>query len=717
MIKVIKRDGAVSSFTPVKITEAIMKAQESVGASNLSEALSVTEDISRRLKAAGKESVTVSELHHLVEFILLSVNKEASLSYTKYRKGRDKARELDGDLHKKIMGFLDRTDKELLDENMNKDSRVLHTQRDLLAGIVCKHYGLNHVLPEEVSDAHERGEIYWHDMDYSPFFPITNCCTVDLKFMFESGFKMGAAEISTPKSITTAVALISQVAGAVSSSQYGGTTFGDLDLVLAPYVKASFDKHLECGLYYGVLDEMAYARAKTEKEVDDAMQGLLYEVNTLHTSNGQAPFLTFGFGTGTSWEAKLVQKAILRNQMKGLGERGLTPVFPKLVYAITEGHNAKEGDPFYDVKKLAVECSSKRFYPDFLSVKNNMKVTGADKVQYGMGCRSYLGAWQNDDGEYVTNGRNNLGVVSLNLPRIAIESNGNFKKFWDILDSRLALCKVALDFRISTLDNTPASVAPILYTEGALGVKLKPTDMIGELFKNGRSSISLGYIGVHEVLCQMFGSDVHPFDNEEAKAFSVHLIQYMKNTVDSWKKESGFGYSLYSTPAESLCHKFCVGDTKQFGEIKGVTDKGYYTNSFHLDVFHKVSPFEKFDYESPYSFIATGGHICYSEYPNMKHNLKGLEDCLDYGLSRVPYIGVNTPTDQCFSCGFEGEFTADSRGYACPKCNNRDGDSISVVRRTCGYLGSCGNIPPIEGKQKEIIGRVKHVDNSVVGKI
>lgn len=330
-------------------------------------------------------------------------------------------------------------------------------------------------------------------------------------------------------------------------------------------------------------------------------------------------------------------------------------------------------------------------------------------------CRSYLGSWKNEEGDFVTNGRNNLGVVSLNLPRIALESGGDFHKFWEILDQRLLLCKKALDFRISTLENTTASIAPILYTEGALGVKMKPDDKISELFKNGRASISLGYIGLHEVMCAMFGQEVHPHENKEAQEFSLEIVKYLRKTTDFWKKETGYGYSLYSTPAESLCHKFCQSDIERFGIVAGVTDKGYQTNSFHLDVFKKVTPFEKFDFEKAFPTIASGGHICYSEYPNMKHNLQALEACIDYGLERVPYIGVNTPTDQCFECGFNGEFKADSRGYSCPKCGNRDEGTISVTRRTCGYLGNCGSIPPIEGKQKEIIGRVKHM--SELGKL
>lgn len=328
-----------------------------------------------------------------------------------------------------------------------------------------------------------------------------------------------------------------------------------------------------------------------------------------------------------------------------------------------------------------------------------------------MGCRSFLSGWINPDtGEYQTHGRNNLGVVSLNLPRIAIESGGDFDAFWSIFHSKMALCKDALMSRIHSLDNTPASIAPILYTEGTFGVKLKPDDKISDLFKHGRASISLGYIGVHEFLNQMFGDEVHPYENKEAQEFAKKVIGEMRKYTDNWKKETGYGFGLYSTPSESLCDRFCRIDTAKFGEIKGVTDKGYYTNSFHLDVLKKVSPIEKFEFEHQFHEIASGGHISYAEYPDMKRNIKALEACWDYAVSKGAYFGTNLPVDKCFECGYDGEFTATKEGYKCTSCGNNNPETISVIRRTCGYLGSVGSIPYVEGKQNEVINRVKHVD-------
>lgn len=378
MTKVTKRDGMIQQFDGRKVYDAVMKSGACHGVASR-----VMDSV--RLAIAPRDSLEIDEIQNLVESILFVESPNHATKYKDYRQNRDRIREQSGDLHRQIMGLVSRTDKETLDANANKDSRVLHTQRDMLAGIICKHYGLNYVLPKHVADAHNEGTVYFHDLDYSPFFPITNCCLVDLKFMFDNGFKMGAADIETPKSIHTATALTAQVIAQVSSSSYGGTTIGDIDIVLAPYVTMTYNKHLKTAKEWGVPDIGTYAKKLTEKDVMDSMQGLLYETNSMFTSNGQTPFVTFGFGMGDTWEAGLIQEGILRNQMRGLGKKQVTPVFPKLVYAVKKGHNAKQGDPFYHIKKLAVECTSKRFYPDFLSFENNCDITGADKITYPMG--------------------------------------------------------------------------------------------------------------------------------------------------------------------------------------------------------------------------------------------------------------------------------------------------------------------------------------------
>lgn len=706
---VIKRDGTKVPFTYTLVTNAVYHATVDTGKPNKHLATAVTSKVEDALKSIDSKEISVNEIQSIVESELMSVNKEVARAYIDYRTRRDVAREEQTPLHGQIMGLIGGTNKDVIDENANKDGRVLHTQRDLLAGIVAKHYGLNYVLPRHVASAHVDGDIHYHDLDYSPFFPITNCCLVDIPFMFENGFRMGAAEIETPKSIATAAALVAQVIAQVSSSQYGGTTIGDIDIALEPYVKASFEKHLADAYEWDIPKAEEYAEAKTIKETHDAMQSLLYEVNTLHTSNGQTPFCTFGFGMGTSWEARQIQIGILENQRRGLGKNAVTPVFPKLVFAVKEGINVNKEDPNYDVKQLALDCATKRMYPDILSFTHNTRVTGADKITYPMGCRSFLSGWTNDKGEYVTSGRNNLGVVSLNLPRIAIESKGDMDKFWEIFNARMEVCYDALKARIDSVENTPASVAPILYMEGAFGVKLKADDMISELFKNGRATISLGYIGLHEVAMRMFPDIEHTYESKEAQEFVLSVVKEMKNFTNLWKEETGYAFGLYSTPSESLCNRFQKLDEKKYGEVARVTDKGYYTNSFHLDVWKKVNPLQKFKFESEYPTYASGGHISYAEYPDMKKNKEGLEAVWDYAIKTVPYFGTNLPVDKCFECGYDDEFTATKEGYKCPNCGNTNEETISVIRRTCGYLGSVGSIPYNPGKQNEVIGRVKHV--------
>lgn len=627
-------------------------------------------------------------------------------AYIEYRHDRDSARERLSTLTREIQGLVQQSDTEQLNENANKDARVIPTQRDLLAGIIARHYAKTYLLPKDVVAAHEAGEIHYHDLDYAPFFPMFNCMLVDLKGMLTEGFKMGNAEIDEPRSISTATAITAQIIAQVASHIYGGTTLNRLDEVLAPYVTRSYEKHLETALQWGVQDPKAYAEELTEKECMDAFQSLEYEVNTLHTANGQTPFVTFGFGLGESWEARMIQKAILKNRIQGLGKRHKTPIFPKLVYAIREGSNRHPGDPNFDIKHLALKCASERMYPDILNYEQTVDVTGSFK--FPMGCRSFLGAWE-QEGEWIHEGRNNLGVVSLNLPRIALEADGNESVFFEILDKRLQVARTALDTRIARLSEVTAKVAPILYMEGACGVRLQADEPIATVFKNGRASISLGFIGLHETITALYGHQTHLLEDHSLQEKALRILQVLRSAVDGWKKETGYGFSLYSTPSEKLCDRFCSLDLKQFGLRKHVTDKGYYTNSFHLDVQKKVDPYEKLEFERLYPSITNGGFICYGEYPNMQHNLEALEDVWDFSYDRVPYYGTNTPIDECYECGFTGEFECTSQGFTCPVCGNRDPARVSVTRRVCGYLGNPDSRPFNAGKQEEVRRRVKHL--------
>jgi ribonucleoside-triphosphate reductase len=702
---VIKRDGSKAVFHRDRIQAAVEAAAEHVDKELAIYALNVA--LAVELKLKNYEKVNIAEIQMLVENELMQgPYKSLARSYIEYRHDRDIAREKQSALTQEIEGLIHESNADLLNENANKDGKVIPTQRDLLAGIVAKHYAKTRILPRDIVQAHESGDLHYHDLDYAPFFPMFNCMLIDLKGMLTHGFKMGNAEIDTPKSISTATAVTAQIIAQVASHIYGGTTINRIDEILEPYVMASYQKHLNIAQEWDIHDPQAFATARTEKECFDAFQSLEYEVNTLHTANGQTPFVTFGFGLGTSWASRLIQQSILKNRIAGLGKNHKTAVFPKLVFAIKQGLNHKPDDPNYDIKQLALDCATKRMYPDILNYDKVVEVTGSFKTP--MGCRSFLGTYK-EHGELVHDGRNNLGVVSLNLPRIAIQAKGDLKRFYQILDERLALARRALETRISRLEKVRARVAPILYMEGACGVRLKANDPIAPIFKNGRASISLGYIGIHETINALFGMDVHLFDDQVRREEAVKIIRHLKQATIRWAEETGYAFSLYGTPSENLCNRFCSIDTKAYGVIDGVTDKGYYTNSFHLDVEKKVNPYDKIDFEMPYPHLSNGGFICYGEFPNMHRNVEALEDVWDYSYQRVPYYGTNTPIDECYECGYTGEFSCTSKGFVCPKCGNHDPAKVSVTRRVCGYLGSPDARPFNFGKQEEVKRRVKHL--------
>lgn len=703
---VIKRDGSRTGFEIQRIINAIKKAAKAVSVEDERYYHRIAQQVFEDIFNHYSQEIDISHIQQIVENKLMaSEYPQVARAYIEYRHDRDLAREKRSQLTKEIEGLIEQTNMAVLNENANKDSKVIPTQRDLLAGIVAKHYAKQYLLPKDVVEAHERGEIHYHDLDYAPFFPMFNCMLVDLKGMLTQGFKMGNAEIEPPKSIGTATAVTAQIIAQVASHIYGGTTINRIDEVLAPYVQISYEKLLNTAEKWQIPDPKAYADALIEKECYDAFQSLEYEVNTLHTANGQTPFVTFGFGLGLSWQERLIQRSILKNRLCGLGKNHKTPVFPKLVFTIKKGVNQSPADPNYDIKKLALECASKRMYPDILNYEQVVKVTGSFKAP--MGCRSFLGKYE-ENGQEIHDGRNNLGVVSLNLPRIALEAEGDEKRFFTLLEQRLQMAKKALMTRIARLENTKARVAPILYMEGACGVRLKADDNVAHIFKNGRASISLGYIGIHETINALYHQG-HVFDSDVLREKALKIVERLSQATKAWAAETGHAFSLYSTPSENLCDRFCRLDTKQFGVIDGVTDKGYYTNSYHLDVEKKVNPYDKLDFEMPYPTLASGGFICYGEYPNVQHNLKALEDVWDYAYDRVPYYGTNTPIDECYECGFTGEFECTSKGFTCPKCGNHDSEKVSVTRRVCGYLGSPDARPFNPGKQEEVKRRVKHL--------
>lgn len=711
-MNVVKRDSSVVPFDINKVIVAVHKAYlDTPGSSHFGDiplkiGLIVQEE-AIKFKELNGVDIDVELIQDIVEKELSKIDWNVAKNYIVYRYEHSVIRDRHESFVRDINNLVYLKDRNVINENANKDAKVFPVKRDLMAGIISKHMAKNHILPDEIVKAHEDGDIHFHDLDYSPFLPMSNCCLVDLKRLLQRGFKLGNAQIETPKSFGVACAVMAQITAQVASHQYGGTTFANVDKVLAPYALKSWNKHLARAKKYKIPDFQAYAEELTNKEIYDGIQGYEYEVNTLFTTNGQQPFVTLTFGTGVGRFEREIQKSILSVRIKGLGKDGITAVFPKLVMFVEDGINLKKGDINYDIKKLALECSSKRLYPDIISSRINREITGSAEPVSPMGCRSFLSVWKDSNGDFLLDGRNNIGVVSLNLPRIAIESKGDISSFYKILDKKLVLCRKALECRIDSLRGVKASVAPILYTEGAFGVNLEPDDDIFSLFSNGRASISLGYIGLHEVSMMMFNTS--PLQSVESQEFLINVLNLMKDTVNAWKKETGFGYSLYSTPSESLCDRFCRLDKEKFGVIKGVTDKEWYTNSFHLDVKESATPFDKIDFESKYHWIASAGHITYCELPNMRDNLEALEQIWDYAVERLDYFGTNTPSDKCFVCGFEGEFTATSSGFHCPSCENKDSTKMNTIRRTCGYLGNPSSRGFNHGKQCEMVNRVKHM--------
>ena len=709
-MKVIKRDGRHVDFDEQKISGGLIKAENKIHGSlsplTYEKIQMIADLVVQEIKSRFAENVKIYEIQNIVEHILLEKNEyELAEEYINYRTKRDFARSKATDINFSIEKLINK-DQTVVNENANKDSNVFNTQRDLTAGIVGKSIGLK-MLPPHIANAHQKGDIHYHDLDYHPYTPMTNCCLIDFKGMLNNGFKIGNAEVESPKSIQTATAQISQIIANVASSQYGGCSADRTDELLAPFAELNYKKHLKDAEEWIDSPERQkeYAKAKTKKDIFDAMQSLEYEINTLFTSNGQTPFTSLGFGLGENWFEREIQKAILQIRINGLGSEKRTAIFPKLIFTLKKGVNLNPEDPNYDIKQLALECATKRMYPDILNYDKIVELTGSFKVP--MGCRSFLQGWKDENGQEVNVGRMNLGVVTLNLPRIAIESKGDQNKFWQLLSDRLEIMKDALLYRVERCKEAIPANAPILYMYGAFGKRLSRTDSVHELFKNRRATVSLGYIGLYEVASAFFGGEWET--NPEAKAFTLDIVKELKANADAWGDEYGYHFSVYSTPSESLTDRFCRLDTEKFGIIENITDKEYYTNSFHYDVRKNPTPFEKLEFEKDYPKYCSGGFIHYCEYPMLQQNPKALEAVWDFAYDKIGYLGTNTPIDHCYQCGFEGDFKPTERGFECPECGNHDPKTCDVVKRTCGYLGNPQARPMVHGRHKEISSRVKHM--------
>ena len=597
-------------------------------------------------------------------------------------------------------------------EEVPEEERVsaASTQRDLIAGEVSKDLTKRLLLPEKIAKAHEDGILHFHDADYF-VQPIFNCCLINIQDMLDNGTVMNGKLIESPKSFQVACTVMTQIISAVASSQYGGQS---VDLKhLGKYLRKSHDKYEKAyRAHFGdefddeTIEKLVQDRLKDE--LKSGVQTIQYQINTLMTTNGQSPFVTLFLNLDEKneyiEENAMIVEEILRQRLEGIkNEKGVyvTPAFPKLIYVLDE-NNCLKGGKYDYITKLAVKCSAKRMYPDYISAKK-MRENYEGNVFSCMGCRSFLSPWKDENGNYKFEGRFNQGVVSINLPQIGILAKGNEEVFWKLMDERLELCFEALMCRHNALKGTLSDVSPIHWQYGAIA-RLDKGEKIDPLLYGGYSTMSLGYIGLYEVTKLMKGvSHTDPVGEE----FALRVMNHMKEAADRWRDETNIGFSLYGTPAESLCYRFARIDLEKFGEIKNITDKGYYTNSYHVDVREKIDAFSKFSFESQFQKISSGGSISYVEIPNMRHNLEALEEVVKFIYDNIQYAEFNTKSDYCHVCGYDGEIKInDDLEWECPQCGNKDHSKMNVTRRTCGYLGeNFWNV----GKTKEINARVMHL--------
>lgn len=607
------------------------------------------------------------------------------------------------ELYNKIINLVNNQDEEVKTENANKTAHLFSTQRDLIAGVVAQEIAHEVLLPKHLSQAHKEGRIHIHDLQYFPLQGQTNCCLLDIKSMLETGFRINDIYIETPKSIHTAMTLATQILMSVGSSEYGGVSFDRFDETMGVYVLKSFNKLLSKAEEYNIPNKIEYAKKEIRKQTYDACQCLIYQLNSLTCTSGQSVFISIGFGLGLSWEERLVQEMLLQVQLDGIGAEKLTPVFPKLIFTHKDGVNLHKADPNYDIKQLAVKCAAKRIYPDIVNYDKVVEVTGGFKAS--MSCRSFLSYCEDENGKEFYSGRCNLGVVTLNTPHLALMANKNIDKFYEILDEHLELAREVCEYRLEVLAKTKAKSAPILFMEGGL-LRLQAEDyVLPHLIKRG-ASISIGYIGLMETVNALLGNETHIYDDKSKQELALSILKRIDDCVRRFKDESGVGYSTYATPSESQCRRFRDTTYKLFGEVDGVTDREYFTNSFHLDPRKQTDPYSRMDYEAQYIPFSSGGFISYGEFPDMTRNLEALEDVWTYSYYVTPYYGANCPSDKCLECGYEGMLLNKSKGNECPKCGNTDQETLYAVRRVSGYLSSPTKRPFNKGKMTEVKERV-----------
>ena len=708
-MKVIKRDNTAVDFDRGKIAVAIQKANDAVDAPDRVTGEQI-EAIVRGIERTRRQRILVEDIQDMVEQKLMELQKYAlAKAYIIYRYTRALVRRANT-TDDSILSLIRRQNKDVMEENSNKNAVTAATQRDLIAGEVSRDLTRRVLLPEKISKAHDEGAIHFHDTDYF-VQPIFNCCLINIGDMLDNGTVMNGKLIESPKSFQVACTVMTQIIASVASNQYGGQS---VDVShLGKYLRRSHEKidaqvRRSCGDGIGGEARRDLVNSLLQAELRSGVQTIQYQINTLMTTNGQSPFVTIFMNIREDDpyvdENALIVEEIIRQRLQCIkNEKNVyvTPAFPKLIYVLDE-HNCLKGGKYDYLTKLAVQCSAKRLYPDYISAKK-MRENYEGNVYSCMGCRSFLNPWRDVDGQFRFEGRFNQGVVSLNLPQIGILCKGDENAFWNLFDERLALCFEALMCRHNALKGTKSDVSPVHWQYGAIA-RLAKGEPIDKYLLGGYSTISLGYIGLYEVTKIMKGvSHTDP----AGLPFALEIMKRMRAAADKWKQQTTIAFGLYGTPAESLCYRFARIDKERFGTIEDVTDKGYYTNSYHVDVREEIDAFTKFSFESQFQTISSSGAISYVEIPNMRHNLDALEDLVRFIYDNIQYAEFNTKSDYCHVCGYDGEILInDAFEWECPQCHNKDQAQMNVTRRTCGYLGeNFWNV----GKTKEIKARVLHL--------
>ena len=714
-MKVIKRDGHMVDYCPEKIEAAILKANKEVEEDKQASHTQIR-NIEKYIESLGKKRILVEDIQDIIEMKLMSIGKyELAKKYITYRYTRELVRK---------SNTTDLAIKELIDgeseywntENSNKNAKVVTTQRDYLAGITSADITRRFLLPEDIVEAHDAGIIHFHDADYFAQNALHNCDLINLEDMLQNGTNINGVMIEKPHKFLTAVTIATQIITAVSSSQYGGVSITLTHL--APFVRDSYNRYLKIYKARKLPKEQCekFAKEDLKTEITAGVQTFQYQVNSMTTTNGQAPFLSVCMYLGETKEYKeelaMIIEEFLHQRIEGMkNEKGvyITPAFPKLLYVLEED-NIHEDSKYYYLTQLAAKCTAKRMVPDYISEKMMLQLK-IDKNGNGncypcMGCRSFLTPYVDENGKPKYYGRFNQGVVTINLPDVALSSDKDEETFFKIFDERLELCHRALQIRHKRLSKATSDVAPILWQHGALA-RLPKGASIHDLLHNGYSTISLGYAGLYECVKYMTGHS-HT-DNGKGKEFAIKVMQRMNEKCKEWKEKENIDYSVYGTPLESTTYKFAKCLRDRFGVIKGITNRDYITNSYHVPVFEEIDAFTKLKLESEFQNLSPGGAISYIETPNLQNNLDAVIEVIKFIYDNIMYAELNTKSDYCQKCGFDGEILLnDDLEWYCPQCGNKDHDTLNVARRTCGYIGTkFWN----RGRTQEIKERVLHLDN------